>query len=368
MEFKVKYVGLQRSYISNKKEIDEAFCRVMNDGSFILRDDVKEFEDSICKFVGAKYAVGVNSGTDALFLSCKVAGITEGDEVLTVGHTFVATLSAIYHCGAKAVLIDITDDYNIDVSKIEEKITKNTKAIIPVHLNGRACQMDKIVEIAKRHDLIIIEDACQSVGAKYKNKQVGTFGRFGCFSLHPMKSLNCAGDGGYIIMDNENDYKRLISLRNHGQSSDKKIIYEYGYSSRLDNLQAAIASIRLKDLSKNNERRRYFANKYEESLSSLPIILPPNELNDTYYDVFNSYVIRTVKRDELYKFLIENKIEVFIHISEPLSNQKSLDIDGLDLNNNRKICTEILSLPLYPELTEEEFNYVIVKIKEFFKE
>ena len=368
MDFKVKYIGLQRSYESHKEELNKVFERVMSEGSFILRDDVREFEQSISSFLGAKYAVGVNSGTDALFLSCKIAGIKKGDEVLTVGHTFVATLSAIYHCGAKPILIDIADDYNIDVTKIEEKITKNTKAIIPVHLNGRACQMDKIVEIANKYDLIIIEDACQSVGAKYNNQHVGTFGKFGCFSLHPMKSLNCAGDGGYIILNDEQDYQRLISLRNHGQSSDKKIIYEYGYSSRLDNLQAAIANIRLKDLSNNNKKRRKIAQKYNLELSSLPLTLHSDMSNNQYYDVFNSYVIRTEKRDALYQFLIDNKIEVFIHIPQPLSEQKALNLDGSNLIQNKKISKEILSLPIYPELTHEELDYIILIIKKFFEE
>ena len=254
MGFKVKYVDLRQSYLNQKEEIDTAINRVMMNGSFILRDDVSKFEERIASFIGTEYAVGVNSGTDALILSCIAAGLKENDEVITVGHTFVATVAAIHHCGAKPVLVDIDKDFNIDINKIEERITNKTKAIIPVHLNGRSCNMDSIMHLAKKYDLIVIEDACQSVGAKFNNQNVGTFGLFSCFSLHPMKSLNCSGDGGYITTNNKELYERLLALRNNGQSLDKTDIYEFGYSSRLDNLQAAIANIRLNLLHQNNNR------------------------------------------------------------------------------------------------------------------
>jgi len=368
MKFKVKYVALQKSYQNQMDEIDNAIKRVMLNGSFILRDDVKEFEENISSYLGGKFAVGVNSGTDALFLSCKAAGIAQGDEVLTVGHTFVATVATIHHCGAKAILVDIDDDFNINVKKIKEKITKNTKAIIPVHLNGRSCNMAEIMSIAKEYNLVVIEDACQSVGAKYDNKCVGTFGTFGCFSLHPMKSLNCAGDGGYIITNDEDNYNRLFALRNHGQSNDKQDIFEYGYSSRWDILQAAIANIRLSKLTQNNNIRRAIAKSYAEKLQDLPIILPPEpKQDDRYYDVYNSYVIRVSDRDKLYNFLRDNGIEVFIHMYKPLSEYPALNLDGSELLVNKKICNEILSLPIYPELEEEEIEYVVSTIKEFYK-
>lgn len=368
MELIVKYVGLKRSYEKNMSAIDSAIKRVMMNGSFILRNDVEEFEKNITSYLHGKFAIGVNSGTDALYLSCKAAGIAHGDEVITVGHTFVATIAAIHHCGAKAVLIDIGDDFNIDVEKIQEKITKKTKAIIPVHLNGRACNMDKIMSIAKEFNLIVIEDACQSVGAKFNNQHIGTFGEFGCFSLHPMKSLNCAGDGGYIITNNEKNYNKLRLLRNHGQSDDKQHILEYGYNSRLDNLQAAIANIRLADLETDNNSRRNIAKKYMLELSQLPIVLPKGLQNDNkYYDVYNSFVIRVKDRDNLYKFLLENGIEVFVHMAKPLSEHLSLGLDGSNLLANKEICNEIISLPIYPELKDEEVNYVISKIKAFYK-
>lgn len=368
MEWSVKYVDLEKNYNNYKSEFNNIFERVLTNGAFILRDDVLKFEQHIAKKLSAKFAVGVNSGTDALYLSCKVAGISSGDEVITVGHTFVATVAAIHHCNATPVLVDIKDDYNIDESKIIDRITTKTKAIIPVHLNGRSCNMDKILEIAKKYDLIVIEDCAQSVGAKFKDKFAGTFGLFGCFSLHPMKSLNCAGDGGYIITNDEQSYKRLISIRNHGQSEDKTDISEYGYSSRLDNLQAALVDIKLNDLDKNNSIRRDIANSYNNGLQDLPITLPKKpEISGDYYDVYNSYVIRAKNRDELVKFLRENGIEVFVHIHKPLCCYTSLNLEGNNLSFNEKICREILSLPIYPELSKDKVDYVISKIIEFYQ-
>jgi dTDP-4-amino-4,6-dideoxygalactose transaminase len=368
MEWIVKYVDLEKNYNNYKKEIGIAIKDVLSRGAFILRDDVIKFEQGIAKYLNVRYAIGVNSGTDALFLSYKAAGISEGDEVITVGHTFVATVAAIHHCGATPILVDIKDDYNIDEDKIRKFITKKTKAIVPVHLNGRSCNMDKISAIAKEYGLIIIEDACQAIGAKFKGKHAGTFGMFGCFSLHPMKSLNCAGDGGYIVTDDEPKYNRLLALRNHGQSGDKTDIFEFGYSSRLDNLQAAIANIKLNDLDSNNNTRRKMASKYNEGLCNLPVVLPRKPENTTdYHDVYNSYVIRVKQRDDLYKFLRDNGIEVFVHVYKPLSKYKSLKLVGFDLPINESICKEILSLPIYPELSYEKIDFVISKITEFYK-
>jgi len=368
MDWAVKYVDLEKNYINYKNQFNSIFERVLTDGSFILRDDVLEFEQNIAKKLGAKFAVGVNSGTDALYLACKVAGLSLGDEVITVGHTFVASVAAIHHSQATPILVDIKDDYNIDESKIINRITSKTRAIIPVHLNGRSCNMEKILAIAEKYNLIVIEDCAQSVGAKFKNKYSGTFGLFGCFSLHPMKSLNCAGDGGYIVTDNEESYKRLISLRNHGQSADKKSITEFGYSSRLDNLQAALVNVKLNDLDNNNNIRRDIAARYINGLKNTPVITPKKpENNGDYYDVYNSFVIRAENRDELVKFLRDEGIEVFVHIHQPLCCYTALNLEGNNLELNEKICREILSLPIYPELSSDKVDLVISKIEEFYQ-
>ncbi len=368
MEWIVKYVDLEKNYNNYKTELNSVFERVLTNGAFILRDDVLKFEEHIAKKLNSKFAVGVNSGTDALYLACKVAGISPGDEVITVGHTFVATVAAIHHCEAKPILVDINDDFNIDASKIEERISSRTKAIIPVHLNGRSCDMEKILAIAEQYGLVVIEDCAQSVGSKFKNKFTGTFGDLGCFSLHPMKSLNCAGDGGYIVTDNESYYKRLISLRNHGQNADKTDIAEYGYSTRLDNLQAAIVNIKLHDLEKNNKVRRKIARKYNDCLKDLPLVVPKKPESDgDYYDVFNSYVIRAERRDDLVDFLRNNGIEVFVHFFQPLCCYTALGLEGNTISNNESLCREILSLPIYPELSDKKVEFVISKITEFYK-
>ena len=366
-EWVVKYVDLKKHYNNYKEPIHSVIEKTFAAGDFILRDDVLEFEKNVANYVGAKYAIGVNSGTDALFLSCIAAGIDEGDEIITVGHTFVATVAAIHHCKAVPILIDIKDDYNIDESKICRAITNKTKAIIPVHLNGRSCHMEEICSIAKKHGLIVIEDACQAIGAKFNNKHVGTFGMFGCFSLHPMKSLSCAGDGGYIVTDDKKKYDRLISLRNHGQSENKKEIHEFGFNSRLDNIQAAIANVKLKYLDKNNDIRRSIALKYNEGLENLPVILPKRPDEDSvFYDVYNSYVIMAEQRDELYNFLRDNYIEVFVHMYKPLTEHNDLQLNGFDLEVNQEVCNKILSLPIYPELSQENIEYVIFKVTEFY--
>ena len=365
MKWKVPYIDLPLHYSKMRNELSGEFERIMSEGSFILREDVAIFEKKMATFLGVKHVIGTNSGTDSIFLALKAAGISKGDEVITVAHTFVGTISTIVHSNGKPVLVDIQDDFNMDLNHIEKHINSKTKAIIPVHLNGRSCEMDKLVNIAKINNLIIIEDACQSLGGMYKNKKVGSFGLMGCFSLHPMKILNCAGDGGFVSTNDDETSDKLKLLRNHGQETKEDIVL-YGYSSRLDNLQAALANVKFKYLNQWIERRREIAQKYNNNLIDLPITLPPKPTDGIYYDVYNSYVIRTKKQKALFNFLRENGIEVFIHINKPISHHKKLGLFGFDLSNNEIICKEIISLPIFPEIKNEQIEFVIEKIKEFF--
>ena len=246
----------------------------------------------------------------------------------------MATLAAIKHVGLNPILADIGDDYNIDVNKIEKLITKNTKAILPVHLYGHACKMDKILKIANKYNLKVIEDCAQSFGAKYKNKHVGTFGEVGCFSLHPLKSLGAAGDGGFIITKNKSLYEKFLRLRNHGQGRRKngkylKSRYDidyFGFCTRLDNLQAAIVNTKLKKLNKNINLRNKVAKIYNNSLKNLPLVLPKMYTKNQYLDVFNSYVIRTKKQFGLFKFLRDKGVEVLINWPKPLYHHKGLKL------------------------------------------
>ncbi len=291
MSWNVPYINLGLQYIEDKQRIDEEFNRVMSNGSFILRDDVDIFEKKMAGILNVKHVIGVNSGTDALYLAVRALKIGVNDEVITVAHTFVATIAAIHHVGGAHTLIDINSDYNIDTSLIENAITEKTKAIMPVHMNGRMCNMDVIMRVAEKYNLVVIEDAAQALGAKYKESYSGSIGDIGCFSLHPMKILSCPGDGGFITTNSDILNNKLRLLRNHGQKT-KTELSEYGYSSRLDNLHAAIVNIKLDRLVDKIDRRRIIARIYNDKLSKLPIRLPnaPEDVN-TYYDVYNSYVI-----------------------------------------------------------------------------
>jgi len=361
--FKIPYINLTRQYLALQHQIDAKIAQVMHDGSFILRDDVRSFEERMAKYIGVRHVIGLNSGTDALILSLKALGVGSGDEVITVAHTFVATIAAIVHCGAKPVLVDIGSDMNIDSDKVQDAITGRTKGIIPVHMNGKLCHMDSLQAIAERHGLWIVEDACQSIGAQQDGKMAGSFGQTGCFSLHPMKILNVGGDGGFVTTDDDDVADHLRLLRNHGQRT-KEVIEFYGFSSRLDNLQAAIATIKLQNLEEWIATRRKLAAVYHEGLKELDMLqLPQEEIR--YRDVYNSYVIRCSKRDALFHFLREKGIECMVHWPQPLHKQPALGLDEHHLPETDLASSEVLSLPLYPELTSDEVQQIIHQVKEF---
>jgi len=374
MNWKVPYIDLGRQFKPLQKEYIYEFKKVMSKGDFILRSDVEKFEKKIAKFLGVKYVVSVNSCTDALFLVLGSLGLKKNSEIISVANTYVATLSAIVHTGLRPVLADISNDHNIDVKKIEKLINKNTKAILPVHLNGRSCDMDRIIQIAKNHNLIVIEDAAQSFGAKFKGKMVGTFGTAGCFSLHPVKSLGSAGDGGFVATNKKKLYEKIFRLRNHGQGMRRNSrfamsrydIEHFGFCSRLDNLQAAIVNTKFKLFKHCINRRRNIASIYSKALKNLPLILPSSYENQKYFDVYNSYVIRTSKQRQLFTFLRKKKIEVNINWPKPLYKHQCLKLRKILLPETEKICKEIISLPIFPEMRQKEIDFVIQNIKTFF--
>ena len=375
MKWKIPYIDFGRQFKKQKTLHLSNFKKIMTNGDFVLRDEVVKFENKISKLLKVKYVVSVNSCTDALLLALTGIGLKKNSEIITVAHTYVATLAAIKHVGFKPVLADISEDFNIDPKKIEKLITKKTKAILPVHLYGHSCEMDKIMNIAKKYNLKVIEDCAQSFGAKYKNKFVGTFGEIGCFSLHPLKSLGAAGDGGFIVTGNKSLYEKFLRLRNHGQGRRKngkylKSRYDidyFGFCTRLDNLQAAIVNTKLKILNKNIKLRNSLAKKYNNKFKDLPIVLPKIYNQNQYLDVFNSYVIRTKKQFQLFKYLRDKGIEVLINWPKPLYKHKGLKLNNFKLRNNEKICKEIISLPIYPEMQKTEFDYIVKKIINFFK-
>lgn len=367
MTNKVSFVNYKQQYKSLEKEIDKAIKKVLVNGDLILRKDVEDFENNIARFLGVKYSVSVNSCTDAMILSLKAAGISQGDEVITVSHTFFATIEAVHHCGATPILIDVREDFLMNPDKIEEKITKKTKAILPVHLNGRVCEMDKIIKIARKHKLIVIEDAAQALGAKFLGKRAGSFGLAGCFSFYPAKILGAAGDGG-IVATNKKDFAEKIKLlRDHGRKSKKEIIL-YGFTSRLDNIQAAILNVKLKYLKSWIKRRRQIAEIYNKKLSDIPEIeLPPSLASDSrHFDVNQNYVLKVQKRDSLFDFLKEKGVETLIKDPVPNHWHKGLGLKQFHLPLTERLAEEVISLPMYPELTQGQIEYVADCVRKFY--
>ena len=367
--YKVPFVNYPEHYRRIWDEVMEAITEALSKGDLILRDQLKQFEANIASFVGAKHAVGVNSGTDALYLSLKAAGVGRGDEIITVAHTFVATVSAIVYCGAKPILIDVEEDMNMDVDQVEQAITPWTKAIIPVHLNGRMCNMERLMEIANEHDLVIIEDAAQALGAKFDGKKAGSFGLTGCFSFYPAKMLGAAGDGGIAVTNDEEIAEKIRLLRDHGyQRSTGNILY-YGYNSRLDNVQAAILDVKLKHLPEWIERRRELVNLYHQGLSDLQELKlpPPPRSNDRFFDVYQNYVIRAKERDRLVAHLRESGIEILVSWPKPMHHHEALGLKHFHLSTTEQISNEVLSLPMYPELSDEQVKFVIDSLRRFYE-
>jgi len=368
MEYRIRFVDFPEHYRKIKSEVDSVIQEVLIGGDYILRRHLKEFEKNFAKFLDVKYAIGVANGTDALFLSLKAANITESDEVITVAHTFAATVSTISQCNAKPILVDIDQYHNIDVSCIEAAITEKTKGIIPVHLNGRICDMDAIMKIASDHGLHIIEDAAQAVGARYKGRRAGSFGLTGCFSFYPAKILGTLGDGGMIVTNNKEIAKKLFLLRDHGQDRGTGEFLFHGFNSRLDNLHAAILKIKLNHLPQWIERRRELANLYHEGLSDLDSLqLPPAPNEGNFYDVYQNYVIRSNNRDELVTYLRNQGIEILVSWPKPLHKHKALNLDHFNLPLTEQISREVLSLPLHPELSDSDVDFVINSIHNFYE-
>lgn len=365
MNYKVSFVNYPLQYRNLKKEIDAAIHRVLKHGDLILRQDVEEFEKNIASFVGTKYAVGVNSCSDALIFSLMAAGVKTGDEVITVSHTFFATVEAIYHVGAKPILVDVGEDFLTNADEVKKAITKKTKAILPVHLNGRICEMDKIIAIAKKYHLVVIEDAAQALGASFKRKKAGSFGIAGCFSFYPAKLLGSAGDGGMVTTNSKEVAQKIRLLRNHGQKSKTEIVL-YGFTSRLHNLQAAILNVKFKYLPQWITRRQAIAKLYDKGLSGIKELLLPPMPDKAHEDVYQNYVLRAKRRDELSSYLQARGIETLIKDPVPLHHHKELGLSHVKLPHTEKLASQVISLPMYPELTDQQVEYVIKTISTFY--
>ena len=365
--YKVPFIDYPKHYRALKKEIDHSIVNVLSRGELILRKEVTAFEKRMARFLGVKYAVGVNSCTDALMLSLRASGIGAGDEVITVSHTFVASIAAIVHTGATPILVDIGDDYVIDLSQVEKAITKNTRALIPVHLNGRVCQMDTLMRVARKYKLLLIEDAAQALGATYRGKKAGSWGLTGCFSFYPAKLLGAFGDAGLVATSNKTIYEKIKLYRDHGRKT-KDTITCFGVTSRLDNLQAAILNVKFPHIKSWIAKRQKLANLYNKELKNVNgITLPPSE-DSIHNDVYQNYVIRAKSRDALKEYLIQRGIETIVSNPIPPHKQRGLGLSHFMLPKTEQFAKEVISLPLIPELNDQQIIYVINAIKSFYKQ
>lgn len=367
MDYIVPFINPKEHYKRLKSEIDYVITNALSQGDLILRSQLKDFERHFADFVGVKYAVGVNSGYHALHFSLLAADIGPGDEVITVAHTFVATISAIVHCGAKPMLIDVGKDYNMDVEHLENAITTKTKAIIPVHLNGRLSDMDRIMEVANKYKLKVIEDACQSLGGTFRGERAGSIGTTGCFSFYPFKALGCFGDGG-AITTNDPEIARIVTLlRFNGEDRETGEYHYHGYTALLDNIQAAVLDVKLKYFPSWTTHRRKIAEFYRKGLEDVGDLSLPHYADERFFDGYQNYVIRTKRRDELREHLKNNGVETLVHWSKPVWEHKALEIDNYNLFETISICKEVISLPMSAETTEKEVAYTCDVVKKFFE-
>ncbi len=366
---KVKYVDLPKqanveAILSDIKEL------LIKTGQFTLGPSVTEFESRFAKLCETKYAIGVNSGTDALFLTMKALNIGSGDEVITAPNSFIATAGAIAIAGAKPVFVDVNEEYNINPDLIEKAITPRTKALIPVHLTGNPADMPRIMEIANRYKLYVMEDACQAVDASINGQAVGSFGIAGAFSFHPLKNLNVWGDGGMVTTDSKELSDKLVLLGNHGLKNRDEVEF-FAYNSRLDTLQAIVANQLLNVLDAITDTRIRNAKKYDDALSDMAdyVTIPPRKSN--VKQVYHTYVIQAKERDRLGAYLAKKGIETKVHYPIPIHLQQASKYLGYK-EGDFPVCEaqakSIITLPVHQHLTDDQVEYVIDNIKKFYKE
>jgi len=364
----VPFLDLKIQYNTIQEEITSALQNVLESTSFAGGPFVEKFEKEFAAFCQSGFAVGVGSGTDALWIALLCLGISQGDEVITTPNTFIATAEAITFCGAKPVFVDIDEQtYNMDPDLLKDVITTKTKAIIPVHLFGQPADMDPIIKIAQEHGLFVIEDACQAHGAEYKGRRAGSIGHAGCFSFYPGKNLGAYGEAGAVVTDNAELAEKIKRFRDHGQA--KKYFHSMiGWNARMDGFQGAVLSVKLKHLPAWNEARRKNAKLYNEILADVDKVQTPIEA-DYAKHVYHIYAIRTKKRDALMSALAEKNISCGIHYPISLHLQdayRSLGYTQGSFPIAEKCATEFLSLPMFPELTENQIMMVVAEIKFFF--
>lgn len=362
----VPFIDLRLRYEEEKEEILSCINNVLSQGHLIMTEEVDHFEREAANFIGSKHVVSLNSGTDALMMGLWALGIKKGDEVITTPVSFVASTGAIAHIGATPVYVDVKDDQNIDISKIEQAIGPKTRAIMPVHWGGRMADMEGIVDIAKRHNLRIIEDAAQAMGSYLNKKHSGRYGDVAGYSAHPLKNLNALGDAGFLATDSDNIAKKIRLYRNHGLESRDNCVM-YGVNSRLDSLHAEILRMRLKKLNEVVARRRSNVSIYKEHIKSKEIFIP-KELDNEHHS-YVMFIVQAEKRDQLKEFLSKNGVETLVYYGTPLHLQKAASIYGYkegDFPIAESQCKKVLALPHHQNLTRDQILYVCEMINKFY--
>lgn len=362
----VPYVNLALQHRDLKPQLLAAVEKVLDHGNFILGPEVSAFEERFAAYCGTRHAVGVDNGTSALFLVLRSLGIGPGDEVITATNSFLASASAVALVGARPVLVDVRDDFNIDPERVEAAITPRTRAIIPVHLTGRPADMDAILDIAQRRGLHVVEDCAQAVGAAYRGQRVGSFGVAGCFSLHPLKTLNAIGDGGIITTNDPGLYATLRKARNHGLRNRDECEF-WSYNCRLDTVQAAMLLVKMDYLDQWTLARRANAAFYQAQLRDV-VRVPEDKPHE--YAVYHTFIVQAERRDELQRYLLSRGVDTKVHYPIPIHMQdaaKGLADETRSFPTAERQMLRILSLPIYPELTPTQRDLVVDAVQEFYQ-
>lgn len=365
MEMEIQTNRLDRGFYQHQSEFEEAALRVLRSGWYIMGKELSSFEEQFASYIGAKYCVGLGNGLDALWLAFRILGIGEGDEVIVQGNTYIASVMGITINGAVPVFVEPDEYFNIDASKIEEKITDRTKAVLVVHLYGQASQMDKIVSICKKHNLRLVEDCAQSHGSAFRGKTTGTFGDIGCFSFYPSKNIGAFGDGGAIVTDDEEIAKKMRIYRNYG-SEKRYYNMVVGTNSRLDEIQAALLSVRLKYARELNEEKQRIAEEYDKRLDNPLIELP--KVREGADHIYHQYVIKCKRRDELMDYLKAKGISTIIHYPIPPHLAEAYGYLGHKkgyLPITESYADEVLSIPMFNGMLKEEQDYTINVLNDF---
>ena len=364
---KIPYVNTNLQWAHEKRDLIKIIDETLSKDDWVGGKNIAKFENNIKSICKTKYAVALNSGTDALTLGLYNLNVRKGDEVITTPNSFIASAATIVHLGAKPVFVDVQDDQNIDPDLIENALTKKTKAIMPVHLTGRMSDMAKVLKIANKYKIPVIEDAAQSIGSLLNNKPAGSYGEIGCFSAHPLKNLNAIGDSGYLTTNNYKIYQKVIELRNHGMVNRNKV-KNFGHVSRMDNLQAAVLNYRIKNLKKVITQRRKNFKLYKKFLNSKYVFFPKEKKSE--FNTYHTFVIQVDKRNQLKEYLLKNNIFTAIHYPIPIHLQpaaKSLGYKVGSFKEAERQAKRILTLPINQFLNEKKIKFVSEKINYFFE-